>query len=128
MYRPDHNLQDIRAKIFPSKQSKVEAPEETPTLTLPVKRKEKSLSSLVVSTSHVVTRTCSTGRQTKTATKRVVTAQGRSPSTDASSEKDDNTVNNYVEKSNSNEKMSKALKRKQVKEVTFFSFLVNLFV
>ncbi|XP_042397862.1 E3 ubiquitin protein ligase DRIP2-like isoform X2 [Zingiber officinale] len=111
--RPDHNLQDIRAKIFPSKQSKVEAPEETPTPILPVKRKEKSLSSLVVSTSHVVTRTCSTGRQTKTASKRVVTARGLSSSTDASSEKDDNTVNNYVEKSSSNEKMSKALKRKQ---------------
>ncbi|XP_074577382.1 E3 ubiquitin protein ligase DRIP2-like isoform X2 [Curcuma longa] len=111
--RPDHNLQDIRAKIFPSKPSKVEAPGETPTPTLPVKRKEKSLSSLVVSTSHVVTRTSSTGRQTKTATKRVVTARGLSPSTDASSEKDDNTVNNYVEKSSSNEKMSKALKRKQ---------------
>ncbi|XP_042454536.1 E3 ubiquitin protein ligase DRIP2-like isoform X2 [Zingiber officinale] len=111
--RPDHNLQDIRAKIFPSKQSKVEAPEEIPTPILPVKRKEKSLSSLVVSTSHVVTRTCSSGRQTKTASKRVVTARGLSSSTDASSEKDDNTVNNYVEKSSSNEKMSKALKRKQ---------------
>ncbi|KAG6538952.1 hypothetical protein ZIOFF_004104 [Zingiber officinale] len=110
---PDHNLQDIRAKIFPSKQSKVEAPEEIPTPILPVKRKEKSLSSLVVSTSHVVTRTCSSGRQTKTASKRVVTARGLSSSTDASSEKDDNTVNNYVEKSSSNEKMSKALKRKQ---------------
>ena len=52
--RPDHNLQDIRAKFFPLKRRKVEAPEVTPTNSLPVKRKERSLSSLVVSTPKVL--------------------------------------------------------------------------
>ncbi|KAI3972858.1 hypothetical protein MKX01_019516 [Papaver californicum] len=46
--RPDHNLQDLRAKIFPFKRRKVKAPEATPpTIPLPVRRKERSLSSLV---------------------------------------------------------------------------------
>lgn len=67
--RPDHNLQDIRAKIFPLKRRKVEAPEVTPTNSLPVKRKERSLSSLVVSTPKVPMQTGLTGRRTKAARK-----------------------------------------------------------
>ncbi|KAG7970137.1 hypothetical protein I3843_07G066700 [Carya illinoinensis] len=64
--RPDHNLQDIRAKIFPLKRRKVEAPEIT---TLPIKRKERSLSSLVVSTPKVPIQSGLTGRRTKAARK-----------------------------------------------------------
>ncbi|KAB1202836.1 E3 ubiquitin protein ligase DRIP1 [Morella rubra] len=67
--RPDHNLQDIRAKIFPLKRRKVEAPEVTPTNSLPVKRKERSLSSLVVSTPKMPIQTGLTGRRTKAARK-----------------------------------------------------------
>ncbi|XP_077236323.1 E3 ubiquitin protein ligase DRIP2-like [Tasmannia lanceolata] len=52
--RPDNNLQELRMKIFPSKKSKeVENPS---TLTIPTKRKEKSLSSLVTSTNPVSTK------------------------------------------------------------------------
>ena len=39
--RTDHNLQDIRAKIFPLKRRKVEAPEVTPTNSLPVKKEKE---------------------------------------------------------------------------------------
>lgn len=46
LFRPDHALQDIRAKIFPLKTSKVVTNEVV--VTTPVK-KERSLSSLVVS-------------------------------------------------------------------------------
>ncbi|RZC62598.1 hypothetical protein C5167_024372 [Papaver somniferum] len=62
--RPDHNLQDLRAKIFPFKRRKVKAPGATPpTIPLPVRRKERSLSSL--STPRVSTLTTLTGKRTR---------------------------------------------------------------
>ncbi|KAE8729658.1 DREB2A-interacting protein 2 isoform 3 [Hibiscus syriacus] len=45
--RPDHSLQEVRAKIFPYKRRKISAPEVMPSASPPAKRKEKSLSSLV---------------------------------------------------------------------------------
>lgn len=67
--RPDHNLQDVRAKIFPYKRRKVKAPEIAPSITLPVRRKERSLSSLVVITPRVSAQTGMTGRRSKSARK-----------------------------------------------------------
>ncbi|KAL3517646.1 hypothetical protein ACH5RR_020235 [Cinchona calisaya] len=63
--RPDHNLQYVRAKIFPYKRKKVKAPEIPSSVTLPVRRKERSLSSLVVSTPRVSTQSGMTGRRSK---------------------------------------------------------------
>ncbi|KAF3436210.1 hypothetical protein FNV43_RR23302 [Rhamnella rubrinervis] len=63
--RPDHTLQDVRAKIFPFKRRKVKAPEVVAAVTIPVRRKERSLSSLVVSTPRVSNHTTMTGRRTK---------------------------------------------------------------
>lgn len=63
--RPDHNLQDVRDKIFPLRRRKAKAPEVVPHVTLPVRRKERSLSSLVVTTPRVSTQTGTTGRRTK---------------------------------------------------------------
>ncbi|KAL3623911.1 hypothetical protein CASFOL_032727 [Castilleja foliolosa] len=63
--RPDHNLQDVRAKIFPHKRIKVRAPEIVTPIVLPAKRKERSLSSLVVSTPRVSPHTGMTGRRSK---------------------------------------------------------------
>ncbi|MCD7450741.1 hypothetical protein HAX54_008302, partial [Datura stramonium] len=63
--RPDHNLEDVRAKIFPYKRRKVKAPEIVPSVTLPIRRKERSLSSLVVNTPRVSTHTGMTGRRSK---------------------------------------------------------------
>ncbi|XP_065853342.1 E3 ubiquitin protein ligase DRIP2-like [Euphorbia lathyris] len=63
--RADHNLQDIRAKIFPFKRRKIQAPEVMPSITLPAKRKERSLSSLVVSTPKMPMQTGLTGRRSK---------------------------------------------------------------
>lgn len=49
VYRADHNLQDLRAKLFPTEIEKANKENEVVPLTrLPVKRKERSLSSLVV--------------------------------------------------------------------------------
>uniref|UniRef100_A0A0E0F468 RING-type domain-containing protein n=1 Tax=Oryza meridionalis TaxID=40149 RepID=A0A0E0F468_9ORYZ len=69
--RPDHNVQDIRNKVFPLKVKKVGAP-KAPTVTLPVKRKQRSLSSLVVDTPRVAVQTGLTGRRTKTARRTAV--------------------------------------------------------
>ncbi|XP_073154235.1 E3 ubiquitin protein ligase DRIP2-like [Henckelia pumila] len=63
--RADHNLQDIRAKIFPYKRIQVKAPEVVTPITFPAKRKERSLSSLVVSTPRVSTQSGMTGRRSK---------------------------------------------------------------
>uniref|UniRef100_A0A7N0SVM4 E3 ubiquitin protein ligase DRIP2 n=1 Tax=Kalanchoe fedtschenkoi TaxID=63787 RepID=A0A7N0SVM4_KALFE len=64
--RPDHNMHDIVSKVFPPKKSMVKAPEVTvPSISLPLKRKERSLSSLVVSTPKVSVQTNLIGRRTK---------------------------------------------------------------
>ena len=48
-FRADHNLQDLRTKLFPPELEKHKAePEPAPTVPSPAKQKERSLSSLVV--------------------------------------------------------------------------------
>ncbi|XP_038717594.1 E3 ubiquitin protein ligase DRIP2-like [Tripterygium wilfordii] len=74
--RPDHNLQDIRAKIFPLKRRKIKAPEITPSVAAPAKRKERSLSSLVVSAPKVSTQTGLTGRRTKAGARKAASLRG----------------------------------------------------
>lgn len=70
LIRPDHNLQDVRAKIFPDKRIKLKAPEVVTPVALPAKRKERSLSSLVVSTPRVSTQVGMTGRRSKSVTRK----------------------------------------------------------
>jgi E3 ubiquitin-protein ligase DRIP len=68
----------VRAKIFPFKRRKVKAPEIVPSVTLPVvRRKERSLSSLVVSTPRVSTQTTTntaslTGRRSKPTARKTI--------------------------------------------------------
>jgi E3 ubiquitin-protein ligase DRIP len=64
LYRPDHNLQDIRNKVFPLRRKKCGTP-EPPSLPLPARRKERSLSSLAVSAPRVSSQSGLTGRRTK---------------------------------------------------------------
>ncbi|CAA7037894.1 unnamed protein product [Microthlaspi erraticum] len=63
--RPDHILQDLRAKLFPLKRKRERAPEVVSSITLPARRKERSISSLVVSTPRVSAQTGTTGKRTK---------------------------------------------------------------
>lgn len=77
--RADHNLQDIRAKIFPFKRRKVNAPEVAPSITLPIRRKERSLSSLVVNTPRVAAQPGLTGRRTKVTARRASSLRGLGP-------------------------------------------------
>ncbi|KAJ0013964.1 hypothetical protein Pint_20480 [Pistacia integerrima] len=74
--RADHNLQDIRAKIFPYRRRKVQAPEVMPSISLPAKRKERSLSSLVVSTPKVPLQTGLTGKRTKGSARKAAALRG----------------------------------------------------
>ncbi|KAL6638046.1 hypothetical protein ACP70R_025618 [Stipagrostis hirtigluma subsp. patula] len=63
--RIDHSLQYVRSKIFPSKRQKVEATEVTPPVISPVKRKERSLSSLTVHAPQMSVQKRLTKRRTK---------------------------------------------------------------
>ncbi|KAJ4719680.1 E3 ubiquitin protein ligase DRIP2-like [Melia azedarach] len=74
--RPDHNLQDIRAKIFPFKRRKIQAPEIIPSISLPAKRKERSLSSLVVNTPKVPLHIGLTGKRTKGSGRKAAALRG----------------------------------------------------
>ncbi|KAJ8770273.1 hypothetical protein K2173_012743 [Erythroxylum novogranatense] len=87
--RPDHNLQDIRAKIFPYKRRKVRTPDIMPSIVLPAKRKERSLSSLVVSTPKVPIQTGLTGRRSKSGSRKFPALRGCDLTVEESSQKDD---------------------------------------
>ncbi|CAH9073832.1 unnamed protein product [Cuscuta europaea] len=68
--RSDNNMHVVRAKIFPYKRKKVKAYDVMHSITFPLKRKERSLSSLVVSAPKVttqsdITQSGMTGRRSK---------------------------------------------------------------
>lgn len=84
--RPDHNLEDLRAKIFPYKRRKLD-PAEAVSFALPARRKEKSLSSLVVNTPRVSPKTALTGRRSKATARKPL--RGSSFSVEKQIKKDD---------------------------------------
>ncbi|XP_062212367.1 E3 ubiquitin protein ligase DRIP2-like [Phragmites australis] len=75
--RPDHNLQDIRNKVFPLMKRKIDPP-KAQTVALPAKIKQRSLSSLVVDTPRAEIKAGLTGKRTK-ATRRAAASRGTSP-------------------------------------------------
>ncbi|KAL0903617.1 hypothetical protein M5K25_028008 [Dendrobium thyrsiflorum] len=105
--RPDHNLDDIRTKIFPYKRRKVNAPEVLPLMTLPIRRKERSLSSLVVDTPPIGTQTGLLGRRTKAAARKASTLRGSSPLTDEHAKKDGDNSEHLTQNSSSPESLNK---------------------
>ncbi|ONK65223.1 uncharacterized protein A4U43_C07F34940 [Asparagus officinalis] len=111
--RPDHSLQDVRAKIFPFKRRKVNAPEVAEAITLPVRRKERSLSSIVVNTPRVPTHSGLTGRRTKVMTRRASSLRGRSPLIDEPIKKEGNNVDDHIENSSSAETLIKMTQNKR---------------
>ncbi|XP_010414246.1 PREDICTED: E3 ubiquitin protein ligase DRIP2-like isoform X3 [Camelina sativa] len=70
--KPDHILQDLRTKLFPLKRKR----ESVSSNTLPARRKERSISSLVVNTPRVSAQAGTTGKRTKTATRKDVRGSG----------------------------------------------------
>ncbi|MQM01489.1 hypothetical protein Taro_034251, partial [Colocasia esculenta] len=109
--RPDHNLQDVRAKIFPFKRRKVKAPEVIPSISLPIRRKERSLSSLVVSAPRVATQNGLTGRRTKVVTRKSSALRGLV--IDEPIKKEEDTAEDHQESSSSPERLSKTAQNKR---------------
>ncbi|XP_028125891.1 E3 ubiquitin protein ligase DRIP2-like isoform X2 [Camellia sinensis] len=105
--RPDHNLQDVRAKIFPFKRRNMKAPEAAPSVTLPVRRKERSLSSLVVSTPRVSTQTAMTGRRSKAVSRKASALRGSSFPIEKPVKKEEDSVEDRPESSSSPETLNK---------------------
>ncbi|XP_009793324.1 E3 ubiquitin protein ligase DRIP2-like isoform X1 [Nicotiana tabacum] len=103
--RPDHNLQDVRAKVFPYKRRKVDAPEIMPSVALPVRRKERSLSSLVVSTPRVSTQTGMTGRRSKSVARK--TLRGSTFSIEKPVKKEEGSGEDQLDSSSSPETLNK---------------------
>ncbi|XP_020205820.1 E3 ubiquitin protein ligase DRIP2 [Cajanus cajan] len=97
--RPDHNLQDIRAKIFPFKRKKIKAQEVLSSISLPAKRKERSLSSLVVSAPKVSMQPGFTGKRTKTSTRKAAALRGCSFLLEESIKKEETNAEDKMESS-----------------------------
>lgn len=105
-------MQDIVSKIFFPKKRMAKPIEVTvPSISLPIKRKERSLSSLVVSTPKVSVQTSLTGRRTK-APKRLGGSQfsGKEPHTK------EECVDNGAD-SSSSEALNKFSNKRHSKEV-----------
>nr|CAB3493952.1 unnamed protein product [Digitaria exilis] len=73
IFRADHSLQDVRSKLFPFKRKKIKAEEVPSPTSLPTKRKERSISSLVVNTPKVKP-TGLTGRRTRAVARKAAAA------------------------------------------------------
>ncbi|GFY90695.1 ABI3-interacting protein 3 [Actinidia rufa] len=105
--RPDHNLQDIRAKIFPFRRRKIKSPDVPPSISLPVKRKERSLSSLVVSTPKVSMQTELTGRRTKSFARKSAPGRGSSFFIEEPIKKEEILTEEYTKSSSSPQTLDK---------------------
>ncbi|KAJ8558125.1 hypothetical protein K7X08_004891 [Anisodus acutangulus] len=103
--RPDHNLQDVRSKVFPYKRRKMNAPEIVPSVALPVRRKERSLSSLVVSTPRVSTQTGMTERRSKSVARK--TLRGSTFSIEKPLKKEEGSGEDQLDSSSSPETLNK---------------------
>lgn len=101
-------MQDVRAKIFPFKRRKVNAPEVVAPVTLPVRRKERSLSSLVVSTPRVATHATMTGRRTKSIARKAAALRGSSFSVQKPIKKDQSSGEDIRKSSSSTESLNKS--------------------
>lgn len=112
--RPDHNLQDIRAKIFPLKRRKISAPEVSPLASLPVKRKERSLSSLVVNTPKVPMQSGLTGRRSKNVARKAA-LRGCSFGIEEPLKKEEDSGEDHTTSSSSSDYLNKSVRhRRQV--------------
>ncbi|CAN4101239.1 unnamed protein product [Withania somnifera] len=118
--RPDHNLQDLRAKIFPYKRLKVQAPEVVPSVTPSIRRKERSLSSLVGSTPRVSTQTGTTGRRSKSVARKAL--RGSTFSVEKPAKKEESSGEDQLDSASSPETLNKF-----TQNIRQNSFCVELF-
>ncbi|KAL2510767.1 E3 ubiquitin protein ligase DRIP2 [Abeliophyllum distichum] len=102
--RPDHKLQDVRAKIFPSKR-KVKTAEVVTPVPLPAKRKERSLSSLAISAPRVSAHGGMTGRRSKSIARKA--SRSSSFTIERAVDKEEDSVEDRPDSSKSPETLSK---------------------
>eukprot|EP01018_Ginkgo_biloba_P005330 Gb_34801 [translate_table: standard] len=102
--RPDNNLQDVRTKIFPLKKRKMKAPESIPLVSAPARRKERSLSSLVINTPPVSTQAGFPSR-TKAVARKAAASRGLVNKLNCGREVDD--AHDHSERLDSSERSSK---------------------
>ncbi|XP_041005671.1 E3 ubiquitin protein ligase DRIP2-like [Juglans microcarpa x Juglans regia] len=107
--RPDHRLQDVRTKIFPFKRRKVNVPEVVPSNTLPARRKERSLSSLVVSTPRVSTQATMTGRRSRAVARKAAALQASRVPIEKQVKKEEDSMEDHPKSSSSPETSNKLL-------------------
>lgn len=107
--RPDHSLQDVRTKIFPFKRRKVNAPEAVPSHTLPARRKERSLSSLVVSTPRVSAQATMTGRRSRAVVRKAGALQASRVPIEKQVKKEEDSMEDHPKSSSSPETSNKLL-------------------
>ncbi|XP_022771212.1 E3 ubiquitin protein ligase DRIP2-like isoform X2 [Durio zibethinus] len=111
--RPDHNLQDVRAKIFPLNRRKVKLPEALPPVAMPTRRKERSLSSLVVNAPKVSTQTTMTGRRTKAVARKAGSLRGSSFAVEKPVKRED-SMEDQQESASSPETLNKFTQNKRL--------------
>ncbi|XP_022946124.1 E3 ubiquitin protein ligase DRIP2-like isoform X1 [Cucurbita moschata] len=112
--RPDHNLQDIRAKIFPLKRRKITAPEVSPLASLPIKRKERSLSSLVVNTPKVPMQSGGlTGRRSKNVARKGAALRGCSFGIEEPLKKEEDSGEDHSASSSSSDYLNKTVRHRR---------------
>lgn len=85
----------------------MKAPESVPSTTLPIRRKERSLSQLVVNTPKVSSQTTMTGKRTKGTARKASALQGSNFSIEKAVKKEEDSVEDRPESSSSPETLSK---------------------
>lgn len=99
----------------------MKAPEAVPSVTLPVRRKERSLSSLVVSAPRVAAQTTMTRRRTHAAARKAAALRGSTLSIDKTLKKEEDSVEDHQDGASSPETLNKLSQNvKQVKEHSIF--------
>ncbi|CAH8282448.1 unnamed protein product [Eruca vesicaria subsp. sativa] len=117
--RPDHILQDLRAKIFSLKRKREKAPELVSSITLPARRKERSISSLVVNTPRVSAQTGTTGKRTKSLMRKDVRGSGSFTKRTVKKEEED-SGDYHTESASSPETLKNfTQKKRQVKKSSY---------
>ncbi|GMJ01175.1 DREB2A-interacting protein 2 [Hibiscus trionum] len=111
--RPDHTLQDVRAKIFPLKRRKAKAHEILPPVTMPIRRKERSLSSLVVNAPKVSTQTTMTAKRAKGVARKASALRGSGFSVEKPVKRERDSVEDHQESASSPETLNKFTQNKR---------------
>lgn len=108
----------------------MKAPESVPSTTLPIRRKERSLSQLVVNTPKVSSQTTMTGKRTKATARKASALQGSNFSIEKAVKKEEDSAGDRPESSSSPETLSKFAQniRQVMKSIFLFFFILVVLI